>query len=149
LTVYYWVLGIVATITIAFLILRKRSKIPAGFRIKEQALGGAKNMAKAKSTVDTQILDDGKGVLFTLQPVNAAGNPIALPSGSGPVAGVSSAPASLTSPVTDPGDPTATPPRLPDTTGLVFLVSTAANPIDVAADDSPVGFTITETTTGL
>jgi hypothetical protein len=72
--------------------------------------------------------------------------------------------------VQDPGDPTANPPRLPDTTGLVFLstvpqppvdatgivvtfsdtltngsvISTAADPIDVTADDSPVGFTITE-----
>jgi hypothetical protein len=76
----------------------------------------------------------------------------------------SSAPASLAV-AADPGDPNANPPRLPDTTGLVFLGtvpqpvvdavgvvvtfsaafgSTAANPVDVTADNSPVGFAITE-----
>ena len=44
---------------------------PAGFIIKEQPVKG-ESMAKLKATVDLQILDDGKGVLFTLQPVNAA-----------------------------------------------------------------------------
>jgi hypothetical protein len=146
---------------------------PAKFNITENAVPtseGEKKMAKAKATVDFDILDDGKGVLFTLQPVNAAGNPVALPSGSGPITGVSSAPASLANPVQDPGDPTANPPRPPDTTGLVFLstvpqppvdatgivvafsdtltngatISTTANAIDVTSDSSPAGFTISE-----
>lgn len=146
---------------------------PVKFNITENVVSistGEKKMAKAKATVDFDILDDGKGVLFTLQPVNAAGNPVALPSGSGPITGTSSAPASLTNPVQDPGDPTANPPRLPDTTGLVFLstvpqppvdatgivvtfsdtltngatISTAANAIDVTSDSSPAGFTISE-----
>jgi hypothetical protein len=146
--------------------------LPAGFKITEKAVipQGGKKMAKAKATVDFVILDDGKGVLFTLQPVNAAGNPVPLPSGSGPITGVSSVPGSLTNPVQDPGDPTANPPRLADTTGLVFLstvpqppvdatgivvtfsdtltsgavISTAANPVDVTADNTPAGFTISE-----
>ena len=124
--------------------------------------------AKLKASADFVILDDGKGVLFTIGGfLNAAGNPVPF---SGTLAGASSAPASLSNPVQDPGDPTANPPRPPDTTGLVFLstvpkpvvdgtgivvtftdaltsgqsISVAANPIDVDADDSPVGFTISE-----
>jgi|SRR5580700_54604 hypothetical protein len=130
--------------------------------IQERLKG--EHMTLAKATADLQILDDGKGVLFTLTPVNRAGAPEPLPSGI-TVTGTSSAPASLANPIPDPGDPNATPPRPPDTTGLVFLStvpqppvdavsvvvtftapfgSTAANPVDVTADDSPVGFTITE-----
>jgi len=157
-------------------------KAPVGFTIKETALPDVagkeypwrpvpnltksqeNKMTLAKATTDLQILDDGKGVLFTLTPVNRAGAPEPLPSGT-TITGTSSAPASLANPIPDPGDPNATPPRPPDTTGLVFLStvpqppvdvvgavvtftapfgSTAANPVDVTADDSPVGFTITE-----
>jgi hypothetical protein len=148
----------------------------AAIQVTETALAGSpakgeKAMPKTKATADLVILDDGKGVLFTLQPVNAGGAAIPLPAGSGPITGVSSAPASLANPIQDPGDPTATPPRPPDTTGLVFLstvpqppvdavgvvvtfsdtltsgntITTAANPIDVTADDSLAGFTSTET----
>ena len=139
---------------------------PVGFAITETALSTVKGevMTLAKAGVDLQILDDGKGVLFTLTPVNHAGAPEPLPSGV-LVTGTSSAPASLANPVPDPGDPNATPPRPADTTGLVFLStvaspvvdaagivvtfsapfgSTAADPVDVVADNSPVGFTITE-----
>jgi hypothetical protein len=109
-------------------------------------------------------------VLFTLAPVNAAGDVIPWPAGEPAITGVSSAPASLTNPVPDPGDPSATPPRPADTTGLVFLstvpqppvdaedvvvtfsvtttagvaLTATANPVDVTADDSPAGFTISE-----
>jgi hypothetical protein len=138
---------------------------PIGFRITETAIqptGGTMTIAKAGA--DLQILDNGKGVLFTLTPVNRAGNPEPLPAGT-TVLATSSAPASLAV-APDPGDPNATPPRPADTTGLIFLGtvpqppvdavgvvvtfsapfgSTAADPIDVTADNSPVGFTITET----
>lgn len=155
---------------------RKLNLEPANFRVTETALqpstGEREIMtpAKLKALIDLQILDDGKGVLFALQPTNAAGNPIPLPAGN-TLSGVSSAPASLASPVPDPGDPTATPPRPADTTGLVFLstvakpvvdatgiivtftdtqtggalLTVAANPIDVDSDNSLVGFTVSET----
>jgi hypothetical protein len=139
---------------------------PTGFRITETVLQpkGEEKMTVAKAGVDLVILDDGKGVLFTLAPVNHVGTVEPLPAGD-VVTGTSSAPTSLANPIPDPGDPTTTPPRPPDTTGLVFLStvpqppvdavgvvvtftapfgSTAANPIDVTADSSPVGFTITE-----
>jgi hypothetical protein len=146
-----------------------KNNLPTGFDIKEEALRG-ETMAKVGASVDLQILDDGKGVLFTISGfVNKAGNPVSQPAGT--ITGVSSAPASLTSPVPDPGDPTTTPPRLPDTTGLVFLstvaqpvvdatdvvvtftdtetsggtITEAAGGIDIVADDSAVGFSITET----
>lgn len=138
---------------------------PTGFRITETALPTQKEnkMTIKAAGVDLAILDDGKGVLFTLTPVNHAGNPEPLPPGT-TVSATSSAPASLTV-AADPGDPNATPPRPPDTTGLVFLGTvpqppvdaagvvvtfsapfgtTAADPIDITADNSPVGFTITE-----
>jgi len=146
--------------------LRTQAALPTGFVIKETAvLAKGDNMTLAKAGVDLQILDDGKGVLYTLTPVNKAGNPEPLPAGV-VVGASSSAPASLANAVQDPGDPTANPPRPADTTGLVFLAtvpqppvdavgivmtfsapfgSTAANPVDVTADNSPVGFTITET----
>lgn len=129
--------------------------------------------------VDLTILDDGKGVLFALTPKNKGGGTVPLPSGTPPITAVSSAPASLTNAVPDPGDPTLTPPRPPDTTGLVFLSTvpqppvdatgitmtfsttlpngtaltgttgasgnTGAPAIDVIADNSPVGFSVTET----
>lgn len=135
-----------------------------GFRITAVALGGANNnMTLVKGAVISQILDDGKGVLFTLTPINHAGDPEPLPAGT-PVSATSSANASLAV-VPDPGDPTANPPRPADTTGLVFLGtvpqppvdalgvvvtfsapfgSTSAQPIDVVADNSPVGFSISE-----
>jgi hypothetical protein len=161
------------------LALLRAQYAPVGFRITETALPPSKhgkteeyeetyrgeaNMTIRKAGVDLQILDDGKGVLFTLVPVNHAGAAEPLPAGD-VVTGVSSAPASLANPVPDPGDPSATPPRPADTTGLVFLStvvtpvvdatdivvtfsapfgSTAANPVDVVSDNSPVGFTISE-----
>jgi hypothetical protein len=149
---------------------------PAGFGITEKAVENTmpkkkeKSMSptKVKASADFVILDDGKGVLYTLQPINAAGN--AVPNPAGTITAVSSAPASLTNAVQDLGDPTANPPRPADTTGLVFLstvpqppvdavgivmtftdtltsgsvISTAANPVDVTADNTPAGFTITE-----
>jgi hypothetical protein len=154
---------------------RKVNLAVAGFRITETALQsdiGGNNMdrSKMKATVDFEILDDGKGVLYTLTPVNTAGNPMPLPGGN-TLSGVSAAPASLANPIADPGDPNATPPRLPDTTGLVFLstvpkpvvdavgivvtftdtqtggtlLTAVANAIDVDADNSLAGFTISET----
>ena len=156
MTVFWIVVTAIVILWLATLLYREQ---PEGFRITETALGGG-----SMATVDFQILDDGKGVLFTLQPINRADSPEPLPAGD-VVTGTSSAPASLTNPAPDPGDPTATPPRPPDTTGLVFLStvpqppvdatgivvtftaafgSTAANPIDVVADNSPVGFTISE-----
>jgi hypothetical protein len=148
--------------------LRELLAQPVGFRITETALNrtGDKIMAPiSKATTDLQILDDGKGVLYTLTPVNKAGASEPLPSGT-VITASSSAPASLANAIPDPGDPTANPPRPPDTTGLVFLAtvpqppvdatdavmtfsapfgSTAAPGVDVTADNSPVGFTITET----
>jgi hypothetical protein len=142
---------------------------PVGFRITETALSTSKpedevtftdnfgpNFMKEDvmpANVDLQILDDGKGVLFTLQPVNKAGNPEPLPPGD-VVTATSSAPASLAV-APNPGDTTGlvflgTVPQPPvDATGIVVTFSaafgsTAANPIDVVADNSPVGFTITE-----
>ena len=145
---------------------------PVGFDVNINLLspqGGTKMAGAAKATVDLQILDDGKGVLFTLTPVNAAGATVALPAGV-TVTPTSSAPGSLAV-AQDPGDPNANPPRPPDTTGLVFLgtvpqppvdatgivvtfsatlpsgtvISAAAAPVDVVTDSSPVGFSITET----
>jgi hypothetical protein len=143
------------------------SQIPVGFTVTETVLSKEKLMAKAKATVDLQILDDGKGVLFTLTPVNAAGGSVPLPTGTVVVA-TSSAPATLTV-AADPGDPTATPPRAADTTGLVFLgsvvkpvvdatgvtvgfsdtlatgtITATSAPVDIVADNSAVGFTVTE-----
>jgi hypothetical protein len=147
---------------------------PVAFEVTETAIGEntmALPKKAATATADLVILDDGKGVLYTLQPINKAGAPVPLPTGSGPISAVSSAPASLANAVQDPGDPTATPPRPPDTTGLVFLatvpqppvdatgvimtfsdtltngsvISTAATGVDVTPDNSPAGFTITET----
>jgi hypothetical protein len=135
--------------------------LPVGFAIHETVVRTEKEKTMP---VDLQILDDGKGVLFTLQPVNAAKMPVPLPAGD-TVTATSSAPATLAV-APDPGDPNANPPRPADTTGLVFLGtvpqppvdataivvtfsasfgSSAANPIDVTADGSPAGFTITET----
>lgn len=137
---------------------------PQGFNITETLIKGETKMTVAKAGADLQILDDGKGVLYTLTPVNSAGSPEPLPAGD-VVTAASSAPASLVNAVPDPGDPTAIPPRPADTTGLVFLAtvpqppvdalgivmtfsaafgSTAAAPVDVVADSSPVGFTISE-----
>jgi hypothetical protein len=144
---------------------------PTGFRVTATAVQAkGEVMAKLKTGVDLQILDDGKGVLYTLTPVNKAGVTEPAPPG-GVITAVSSAPASLANAVPDPGDPTANPPRPPDTTGLVFLatvpqppvdavgitqtftdtetsgatISGVSDPVDVTADTSPVGFTITET----
>src|SRR5580698_85465 len=87
---------------------------PAGFNITETAVRTNKEKTMTtpvrKATADFVILDDGKGVLFTLAPVNAAGAVIPWPAGEPAITGVSSAPASLTNPVPDPGDPSATPP---------------------------------------
>lgn len=142
---------------------------PVGFRVKETALGGNK-MAQLQAGVKLRVLDDGKGVLYTLLPVNAAGNPVPWNVANNPIQAVSSAPATLGNAVPDPGDPNATPPRPADTTGLVFVapvtqpvvdadnvvmtfsdtltngstISTDAPGVDVAADDSPVGFSISE-----
>lgn len=142
---------------------------PSGFGITETAIQPQEKEKTLKASVDLRILDDGKGVLYTLTPINAAKNPVPLPSGV-TVSASSSAPGSL-SVAPDPGDPNTTPPRPADTTGLVFLgtvpqppvdadgivatfsatladnsvISTDAKPVDVAADDSPVGFSITET----
>jgi len=122
-------------------------------------------------TVDLDILDDGKGVLYSLTPVNKAGNTVPLPSGTPPITASSSAPASLANAIPDPGDPNANPPRPPDTTGLVFLATVPQPPVDavgivetftttltngtvltgpapavdVTADNTPAGFTIKET----
>lgn len=122
-----------------------------------------------KAAVDLAILDDGKGVLYTLTPVNVAKQPVPLPPGV-IVTPASSAPASLVV-APDPGDPTANPPRPADTSGLVFLgtvpqppvdatgvvasfsatlpnnvvISASADPVDVVADSSPAGFSISET----
>jgi len=131
---------------------------PVGFKIKETNLD--KETSMADGTVDLQILDDGKGVLFTLTPVNKAGNTEPLPAGS-TVKATSSAPASLVV-AANPGDTTGlvflgTVPQPPvDATAIVVtfecddsngnaLFSTDAAPIDVTADNTPVGFTITET----
>jgi hypothetical protein len=136
---------------------------PASFLITETAIQSPKEkkMPAMKATVDLVILDDGKGVLFTLQPVNAAGNPVPLPSGTPAISASSSAPGSLAV-VPNPGDTTGlqflgTVPQPPvDATGIVVTFSVTlpngtalsaapANPIDVTADNSPVGFSITET----
>jgi hypothetical protein len=102
---------------------------PTGFNIEETNLTGGTTMAgKLSAGVNLTTLDDGKGVLYALTPVNAAGNPTKLPAGSGPVTGTSSSPAMTVA--QDPGDPTATPPRPADTTGLVFLGSIAQPPVD-------------------
>lgn len=46
-------------------------------------------MAKAvKATVDLEIVDNGKGVRYTLTPVDSLGNPVNLPAGTPPVTGV-------------------------------------------------------------
>ena len=156
------------------LLLEPPQETPVAFDVTETAIGENKMALPKKAataTADLVILDDGKGVLYTLQPINKAGIAVPLPSGSGPITAVSSAPASLANAVQDPGDPTANPPRPPDTTGLVFLatvpqppvdatgvvmtfsdtltngsvISTAANGVDVTPDNSPAGFTITET----
>jgi hypothetical protein len=87
-------------------------------------------MTKLKTGVDLTTLDDGKGVLYTLTPVNAAGADVKMPAGSSPITPSSSDPALTVAP--DPGDPTANPPRPADTTGLVFLGSIAQPPKDVA-----------------
>lgn len=144
---------------------------PVGFNITETVLDVQNKkettMAKNKATVNLQILDDGKGVLYTISGfVNAAGTPVP---NSGALSGVSSAPATLTV-AADPGDPSATPPRPADTTGLVFLgsvvkpvvdatgvtvaftdtltngtvINETSDPVDVVADSSPVGFTVSE-----
>jgi hypothetical protein len=148
LTVNLWI--VLITIVLALLAVALYLKIgslrPVGFKINEQALGG--NMAKLKATVDLQILDDGKGVLFTLQPVNANGNPVPLPAGD-MVSASSSATASLTV-VPNPGDTTGlvflgTVPQPPVDATDIAVTFSATNPIDVVADDSPAGFTITET----
>lgn len=136
---------------------------PVGFAIQETALPTYKEKTMP-TAVDLVILDSGKGVLFTLTPINKAGATEPLPAGD-VVNATSSAPASLAV-APDPGDPSATPPRPADTTGLVFLGtvpqppvdavgvvvtfsaafgSTVANPVDITADNSPVGFSITET----
>lgn len=157
MTVIIWAVVIVIFFLLAFWATRKDTVL-FGFKITEK-VQGENNVGKMKATVDLQILDDGKGVLFTLQPVNAAGNSIPLPTGDTVSAG-SSAPGSLAV-APNPGDTTGlvflgTVPQPPvDATGIVVTfsatlsngntISTAANPIDVTADDSPVGFTITET----
>lgn len=152
---------------------------PVGFRIEMTVLApttisprrGVMTLAK-DTAVDLQILDDGKGVLYTLTPVNAAGAAVPLPAGSQPIVPTSSDPALTLA--QDPGDPTANPPRLADTTGLVFLgsiaqpakdvvgvvatftdtlengttISTAALAVDIVPDpnnpNNPTGFTIAE-----
>jgi hypothetical protein len=150
-------------------ILAKLDKLlnePVGFVIKEQAVQsqGDKSMAAEKAGANLQILDDGKGVLYTLTPVNKQGVAEPLPAGTA-ITATSSAPASLANAVPDPGDATLNPPRPADTTGLVFLAtvpqppvdaagvvmtfsapfgSTDAAAVDITADSSPVGFTITE-----
>lgn len=135
-------------------LLRQESTVPVGFRVTTTPILGDKVMTPAvKATVDLQILDDGKGVLFTLTPVNQAGNPVPLPTGD-TVTATSSVPGSLAV-ASNPGDTTGlvflgTVPQPPvDATGIVVTFSaafgsTAANPIDVVSDSSPVGFTITE-----
>lgn len=138
----------------------------------EVGMAQAKASPRLKDGVDLQILDDGKGVLYTLTPINAGGTPVAMPAGSSPITGSSSDPALTVAP--DPGDPNATPPRAADTTGLVFLgsivppakdttgivvtfsatlpngnaISTAAPAVDIVPDPNnpanPSGFTIAE-----
>ena len=112
---------------------------PVGFNVAETTLpsqtesqlkGETMSPQKLRAGVDLTVLDDGKGVLFTLTPVNSQGATVPLPAGSGPVAGASSDPAMTVA--QDPGDPAATPPRPADTTGLVFLGSIVQPPKDVA-----------------
>lgn len=81
------------------------------------------------ATADLEIIDSGKGVLFTLTPTKGGVN-TTLPSGTPAAVPASSDPA--LSLAADPGDPNATPPRPADTTNLVFLGSIAQPPKDVA-----------------
>lgn len=116
-------------------ILSYVARMPVGFNVAETAIqsqnkGETMSPQKQRAIVDLTVLDDGKGVLFTLTPVNSAGSAVPLPSGSGPVAGASSDPAMTVA--QDPGDPAAVPPRAADTTGLVFLGSIVQPPKDVA-----------------
>lgn len=170
--------------------LLERKSQPDSFSITERGLdqpieipalrtsSGAKHMTtevKNKAGVDLSILDDGKGVLYTLTPVKAnpdgTTTPEPLPAGTSPIVGTPSDP--VLNVAQDPGDPSATPPRPADTTGLVFLgsiatpkdvagvvvtfkctlpngnvISTDAPPVDVVPDpnnpNNPTGFTIAE-----
>jgi hypothetical protein len=107
--------------------------------------------------MDLQILDDGKGVKFTAEPVNKAGKPVSLPSGIVPVWS-SSNPAVLTV-AADPADAsglTALGTPVSDGTGvLASVTATLADgtvikddgseaPIDVVADSEAAGFIIQE-----
>ena len=102
-----------------------RGGSPTGFTIKESAINSKGELNMATPTVDLSALDDGKGVLYTLTLVPAGSK---LPAGSPPIVGTSSSPALTVA--ADPGDPSATPPRAADTTGLVFLGSIAKPPVD-------------------
>ena len=153
----------------------ERLSDPTSFKVHEQALRGpapvahpnpeqgeditdlnpTNNPPKAKAVVqadaDLKIVDNGKGVLFTVQlqlssfpgygiTVNQwfvspftfwqkGGQPIGLPPNTPPAVINVSSPALTVVP--DPGDPSATPPRPADTTGLVFLGTITQPPQDV------------------
>lgn len=120
----------------------ERFSDPTGFKVRERSLGGPTppltpntekenfmdKATKLKAGVDLQIVDNGKGVLYTLVP-QKAGQPISLPTGTAPASISVSDPAALNV-VPDPGDPNATPPRPADTTNLVFLGTLPTPPKD-------------------
>jgi hypothetical protein len=107
--------------------------------------------------MDLQILDDGKGVKFTAEPVNKAGKPVTLPSGIVPVwASSNSAVLTVVADPTDSTGLTALGTPVSDGTGVVAsITATLADgtvikddgseaPIDVVADTQASGFIIQE-----
>jgi hypothetical protein len=131
-----------------------------GFTVTEEVIQtGEHLMAKVKATVALQITPGGQTVEFVATPVDAAGNPDALPAGTPALTYTSSDPAMTVA--VDPADtsgfglsfigtPTGTP-----ATGIVVscsttlsngtVISASADPLDVvAAPNLPTGFTIVE-----
>jgi hypothetical protein len=137
--------------------------LPTGFDVRETKIKtGEQTIMKAlKATVDLQILENGQ-VRYTLTPVDANGNPTALPAGTPPVSAVSSDP-DLSLAIDTANDTTGlglvwlgTAGKLA-ATGIVVTfsttlpgasspISTAADPVDVvpAPLGSPTGFVVAE-----
>ena len=121
--------------TLVFInIALERLSDPTSFKVNERSLDGSptttsnlqgeNNMSPVlKAGTDLQILDNGKGVLYTVQP-EKAGSPIALPPNTPPAAisvTVGGSPSTALTVVPTPGD----------TTGLSFTGSIAQPPQDV------------------
>ena len=114
----------------------ERLSDPTGFQVNERSLDrpspkstsnlkGENTMAPLKAGTDLQIVDNGKGVLYTVQP-QKAGAPIALPPNTPPAVinvTVGGSPSTALTVVPTPGD----------TTGLSFTGSIAQPPQDVDA----------------